>query len=32
VGAVLAVCTRATISAEGVKVAISHEEMVACIV
>ena len=32
VGSVLAVCTSATISAEGVSVAISHDEMVACIV
>ena len=32
VGNVLAVCTSATIRAEGVKVAISHDEMVACIV
>jgi len=29
---VLAVCTNATISAEGVKVAISHAATVACIV
>ena len=31
-GAVLAVCTSATISAEGVSVAISHAAIVACIV
>ncbi len=31
-GAVLAVCTSATMSAEVVNVAISHEEIVACIV
>ena len=32
VGTVLAVCTSATISADGVSVAISHAAMVACIV
>ena len=31
-GAVLAVCTSATISAEGVNVAISHAATVACMV
>ena len=31
-GAVLAVCTNATISADGVKVAINHAATVACIV
>jgi hypothetical protein len=31
-GAVLAVCTSATISADGVRVVISHAETVACIV
>ena len=31
-GAVLAVCTSATISADGVSVAISHAATVACIV
>ena len=31
-GAVLAVCTSATISAEGVSVAISHAATVVCIV
>ena len=31
-GAVLAVCTSATISADGVSVAISHAAIVACIV
>ena len=32
VGAVLAVCTSATISGEGVSVAINHAAMVACMV
>ena len=32
VGAVLAVCTKATMKAEGVNVAISHAAIVACIV
>ena len=32
VGAVLALCTSATISADVVSVAISHAEIVACIV